>query len=153
MTERYVQGLETSLEGAVDRARTIIKEFRMHGDVAKLLVEVGRETAMPLKMVAYLMGHLDGINEPIDIEQRCQVASDLTQHFDALLSALRDAWEKRTSWSSLASLDQIVEVTVDALRTVSIEVTLTEVPLAHVWMFPTERRRCPTARRIWRSYE
>ncbi|SEQ76010.1 hypothetical protein SAMN05216600_109156 [Pseudomonas cuatrocienegasensis] len=128
VTESYVQGLETSLEGAVDRARTIIKEFRMHGDVATLLVETGRETAMPLKMVAYLMGHLDGINEPVDVEQRCQVASDLTQHFDALLSALQDAWGKRTSWNGLASLDPIVEVIVDALRTVGIEVTLTEVP-------------------------
>ncbi|OEC36018.1 hypothetical protein A7D25_06760 [Pseudomonas sp. 21C1] len=83
---------------------------------------------MPLKMVAYLMGHLDGINEPVDVEQRCQVASDLTQHFDALLSALQDAWGKRTSWNGLASLDPIVEVIVDALRTVGIEVTLTEVP-------------------------
>ncbi|SDY04722.1 hypothetical protein [Pseudomonas sp. NFACC08-1] len=127
VTDSYVQGLETSLEGAVERARTTIKEFRMHGDVARLLVETGRETAMPLKMAAYLMGHLDGIGEPADLEGRCQVASDLTQHFDALLSELRNAWETRTSWSGLASLDPIVEVIVDALRTVGIEVTLNEV--------------------------
>ncbi|WP_194787552.1 hypothetical protein [Pseudomonas sp. UFMG81] len=128
VTDSYAQGLETSLEGAVDRARTTIKEFRMHGDVARLLVETGRETAMPLKMVAYLMGHLDGIDEPVDLEERCQVPSDLIQHFDALLGALRDAWETRTSWNGLTSLDPIVEVIVDALRTAGIEVTLTEVP-------------------------
>ncbi len=126
VTDSYVQGLETSLEGAVDRARNTIKEFRMHGDVDRLLVETGRETAIPLKMVAYLMGHMDGIDEPVDVEERCQIACELTQHFDALLGALRNAWETRTSWSGLTSLDPIVEVIVDALRTVGIEVTLNE---------------------------
>lgn len=56
------------------------------------------------------------------------MASDLTQHFDALLGTLRDAWESKVSWNGLASIDPIVEVIVDTLRTVGIEVTLTEVP-------------------------
>jgi hypothetical protein len=43
-------------------------------------------------------------------------------------AALRDAWESRVSWDGLASLDATVEVIVHALRTVGIEVTLTEVP-------------------------
>lgn len=126
VTDSYVQGLETSLEGAVATARTMVKAFRMHGDVARLLIETGRETAMPLKMLAYLIGHIDGIDEPLDLEERSQVTSDLTQHFDALSTALRNAWETRTSWSGLSSLDPIVEVIVDALRTVGIEVTLAE---------------------------
>lgn len=128
VTDSYVQGLETSLDGAVDRARASIKEFRTHGDVARLLVETGRETAMPLKMAAYLMGHLDGVDEAVDLEKRCEMASDLTQHFDALLGTLRDAWESKVTWNGLASIDPIVEVIVDTLRTVGIEVTLTEVP-------------------------
>jgi hypothetical protein len=92
---RNTQGVETSVLGAVDRARSAIKEYRTHSDVARLLVETAREIAMPLKMSAYLLGHLDGLDEEADIDSRCHFAGELTPHFHELLDALRGAWGTR----------------------------------------------------------
>ncbi|MEZ1662455.1 hypothetical protein, partial [Pseudomonas aeruginosa] len=88
MTVSYTQGLEISVLGAVDRARSAIKDYRTHSDVARLLVETAREIAMPLKMSAYLLGHLDGLDEEVDIDSRCHFAGELTPHFHELLGAL-----------------------------------------------------------------
>lgn len=128
VTASYTQGLETSVLGAVDRARSVIKEYRTHGDVARLLVETACEIAMPLKMSAYLLGHLDGLDEEADIDSRCHFAGELTPHFHELLGALRDAWETRESWDGLASLDPIVDVIVNALQTAGIDITLSQLP-------------------------
>ena len=46
MTVSYTQGLEISVLGAVDRARSAIKDYRTHSDVARLLVETAREIAV-----------------------------------------------------------------------------------------------------------
>ncbi|HCF7667827.1 TPA: hypothetical protein NIK52_005356, partial [Pseudomonas aeruginosa] len=124
----YTQGLEISVLGAVDRARSAIKDYRTHSDVARLLVETAREIAMPLKMSAYLLGHLDGLDEEVDIDSRCHFAGELTPHFHELLGALRDAWETRESWDGLASLDSIVDVIVNALQTAGIDITLSQLP-------------------------
>lgn len=128
MTVSYTQGLEISVLGAVDRARSAIKDYRTHSDVARLLVETAREIAMPLKMSAYLLGHLDGLDEEVDIDSRCHFAGELTPHFHELLGALRDAWETRESWDGLASLDSIVDVIVNALQTAGIDITLSQLP-------------------------
>jgi hypothetical protein len=45
------------------------------------------------------------------------LSGELTEHFHELLGALRDAWETEEFWNGLASLDLIVEVIVNALRT------------------------------------
>ena len=50
---------------------------------------------MPLKMSAYLLGHLDGLDEEADIDSRCHFAGELTPHFHELLDALRGAWGTR----------------------------------------------------------
>lgn len=127
-TTSYTQGLETSVRGALGRARSAIKNYRTHSDVARLLVETAREIAMPLKMSAYLLGHLDGLGENTDIDSRCHFAGEMTPHFHELLSALRGIWETRESWDGLASLDPIVDVIVSSLQTAGIVITLNQEP-------------------------
>lgn len=102
-TVSYAQGLETSISGAVHRARESIKSFRTHVDVSQLLIDVSRAIAMPLKMSAYLMGHLDGLGVDLNLEDCCPSThiSELAEHFILLQQALRAAWENRASWDGL----------------------------------------------------
>lgn len=126
VTTSYAEGAETSVLGAIDRARDAIKEFRTHGDVCRLLVDTSRIIAMPLKMSAYLMGHLDGLGQNDDLDELCPWAGAFGQHFHGLRLELRAAWDTRTTWSGLSRLDPIVEAILDALKTAGVEVILSE---------------------------
>lgn len=127
-TLSYAQGFETSLSGAVARARESIKMFRTHGNRSQLLIDTSRAIAMPLKMSAYLMGHLDGLEEELNLVKRCPSTSnnEMDKHFFSLQQELRTAWEIRTSWKGLSGVDGIVEVILDALLTAGVEVTLSQ---------------------------
>ncbi|MDH0733227.1 hypothetical protein N5F23_21170 [Pseudomonas sichuanensis] len=128
VTDSYVEGFGTSVSGALERARNAIKASRLHMDGGRVMVETSREIAMPFKMAAYLMGHLDGLEEDVAIEKRSPFTGELTDHFNELLIGLRDVWETRESWDGLASLDPIVDIIVNALRTAGLDVNLTSDP-------------------------
>lgn len=104
--------------------------FRSHSNCAQLLIETSRIVAMPLKMAAYLMGHLDGANEQLDLARRCPAIRDsgLEEHFDSLQHELRAAWNTRKSWDGLAGVDGIVSVIVAALATAGVELSLSQDP-------------------------
>ncbi|WP_406227086.1 hypothetical protein ACI7YU_18665 [Pseudomonas siliginis] len=129
-TLSYVQSFETSLSGTVPRARESIKLYRSHSDRSRLLIDTSRIVALPLKMAAYLMGHLDGLEEELDLVSRCPMTSEsgLEKHFDSLQGELRAAWETRKAWDGLAGVDGIVDVVLDALETVGVELSLNQEP-------------------------
>ncbi|WOE78877.1 hypothetical protein RZO07_26910 [Pseudomonas protegens] len=126
VTTSYTDGFQTAVTGAISKARRSIIDYRTHSDISRLTVETSREVCQPLKMVAYLMGHLDGLGQEIDLEARCAFEEQIAAHLPALLGALREAWDCRESWDGLASLDPVVQVIIDALRTAGIELTLAQ---------------------------
>lgn len=117
VTGRYSSSLALAIDGAFDGARDRIKAFRLHGDTARLLVETATCVAQPLKMGAYLLGHLDGLGQDASLESICPTANSLG--FSSLLGrlsvALRSAWDSRLTWSGLEGVDGIVEVIQKAL--------------------------------------
>lgn len=129
-TLSYAEGFETSLSGTVTRAHESIISFRTHGNCSQLLIETARAIAMPLKMSAYLMGHLDGLDEKLDLMERCPSVnnSGMGDHFITLQRELRVAWETRKSWEGLSGVDGIVNVILAALLTAGVEVTLSQAP-------------------------
>ncbi|WP_205860665.1 hypothetical protein [Pseudomonas viridiflava] len=126
VTASYENGFQTAATGAISKAHRAIIEYRTHRDFSRLTVETSREICMPLKMVAYLMGHLDGLSEDVNLETRCAFDKQIGAHLPALLGALREAWDCRNSWDGLASLDPVVQVIIDALRTAGVELTLAQ---------------------------
>jgi hypothetical protein len=129
VTDNYVTGLERSADGAISRAHESIKSYRTHHDVSRLLIEVSTPVANPLKMAAYLFGHLDGLEcGEFDLEARCPVAA--SSEFGPLLvdlqAALRDAWDSRLDWNGLEGVDGIVRVIVAALAAAGAVVTLSQ---------------------------
>jgi hypothetical protein len=128
VTDSYVEGLELSVNGALSSARDSIKAYRTHAEVDRLLVEASRSVANPLKMAAYLMGHLDGLSCEIDFNERCPNTheSEFGSLLPKLLEALRYAWDTRESWNGLKGVDGLVIVIVEALAISGAIVTLSE---------------------------
>lgn len=134
-TKRYASGLTTAIEGAFANARECIKAYRTHGDVATLLTETSRSIAEPLKIGAYLIGHLDGIGNEADLDTVCPACaeSEFSSVFPRLRDSLREAWKTRNEWNGLEGVDGIVRVIQDALAQAGAIVTLRDTdPGSHV---------------------
>jgi hypothetical protein len=122
----YQDNMELAVDGAMDRARDAIKSYRTHGETDRLLVETTGRVANPLKMAAYLMGHVDGLEADFDADDRLPAtrASEFWPLLPALLDALRAAWDNRHGWNGMEGVDGIVRVVQDALATAGAMVTL-----------------------------
>ena len=126
--QRYAKSVDQSIQNAFSKAREQIKAYRLHGEVDQLLVEVAGSLSNPLKMAAYLLGHLDGTERDIALLSLCPAMrdSEFAPFIPNLLSALRDVWETRHDWSGLAGVDPIVQSLLEVFAQGGIIVTLSE---------------------------
>lgn len=126
----YAENVELSVGNAFQDSRECIKRYRIHGDLARLLTEVARRIATPLKMSAYLLGHLDGAQSDADIKRLCPTldGSEFSEFIAPLRQALRKAWNTRHDWKGLQGVDIIVEVLLAAMKQAGIVVTLNSDP-------------------------
>jgi hypothetical protein len=122
----YRESLRLALTGAMPAAKEAIKAYRLHGDLCRLMQEAGSVLANPLKIAAYLLGHLDGCEADPEsvLQSELLRESSLAECFPLLLSALRDAWNIRLEWKGLQGVDGVVEVILCAMQTAGIEVAL-----------------------------
>ena len=114
-TGRLEQGLTSVLAVARDNSNAAIREYRLHADVNRVLAEAGLHICRPLKISAYLLGHLDGLELTLDDipETRDAVRSSAYATFiERSHEGLRDLWTKQGRWASykeLGTLKQIVK--------------------------------------------
>lgn len=114
----YEESFVGALDGARQNANDAIRAYREHGDLNRVLEEAGRPMCEPLRLAAYLMGHLDGLGEDWDIvpEARDRLANSPYAPFvDRLGEALREAWSCRDSWDSPAVFDPLKDIAHDVL--------------------------------------
>jgi hypothetical protein len=126
--ENYAKNVEISMAGAVQNARESIKTYRTHGDRGRLLTETLTAIAKPIKMLAYLLGHLDGLDREADLKAIAP-ACDGDELSPAVLivhDALRQAWETRHDWQGMKGVDGVVNALLRAMEIAGIQLRLSE---------------------------
>lgn len=128
VTANYAKNVAISMPGAVQRARESIKTYRTHGDRGRLLVETLTAIAMPMKMLAYLLGHLDGLDREHDFKNLAPACEgdELCPAVPAVHGALRAAWEARLDWEGMAGVDGIVGALQQAMEIAGVQLHLSQ---------------------------
>jgi hypothetical protein len=128
VTTNYAKSVEISVPGAVQRAREGIKAFRKHGNFGRLLTETLTAIAMPMKMLAYLLGHLDGLDRETDLKTLAPacVGDELCPAVPIVHDALRQAWESRHDRQEISAVDGIVDALQKALEIAGVQLRLSE---------------------------
>jgi len=100
--QRFRVNLTSRLNDARTHAREAIRSYRFHGDVERVLQEVGGAVLEPLRMASYLFGHLDGTSD-----EKCDVAAELqaadpifVAAIGELVSQMRLLWNRRYEWEA-----------------------------------------------------
>lgn len=127
---QYAESVDVSIGSTFQDAQNCIKQYRLHGDASRLLVEVTRHIATPLKMCAYLLGHLDGAKSTAKIADLCPElkASEYAEFIAPLRESFRKAWETRHDWEGLHGVDGIMSAVIPALAKAGIIVNLSDEP-------------------------
>lgn len=110
--ESYREGLGSVLRRAREAANDAIRSYRIHGDVDRVLLEAGNPIAEPLRLAAYLAGHLDGRGRDALEEMRGDLEADsrLASRIVEAIEAVRSMWAEREQWSGLSVFDPLKAV-------------------------------------------
>jgi hypothetical protein len=121
----YIDIVERAAASGFSQARNHIKDYRVHGNVSQVFVDVAASIGNPLKYAAYLLGHLEGAAIEPDFSERCPVwsGSEFAEFHGLLLGALRRAWDTREEWGGLGGVDEIVEVIVGSFVKLGVHIT------------------------------
>jgi hypothetical protein len=114
----YEETFVSALSVATDQANDAITAYRLHGDINRVLEEAGNPICEPLRMAAYLIGHLDGRDE--DFASLPDIATALKgspyeKFVDRLSTILRDLWSRRGHWESREEFVPLHDLTRDVL--------------------------------------
>jgi len=123
--DNYIDIVERAAASGFSQARNHIKDYRVHGNVDQVFVDVAASIGNPLKYAAYLLGHLEGGDTEPDFSERCPVwsESEFVEFHGPLLGALRRAWDTREEWDGLGGVDEVVEVIVGAFVKLGVHIT------------------------------
>ena len=117
-TAIYEQSFTSVLAVARDQANAAIRSYRLHGNITRVLEEAGRPLCEPLRLGAYLVGHLDGLGADYDRVPAARdqlAASSYSTFVQRLQEALRDLWSRRGYWASPAEFDVLKSIGRDLL--------------------------------------
>ena len=109
-TSLYEQGLTAVLPDARNRVNAAIRSYRRHRDISQLLQEAGEPLCQPLRVAAYLVGHLDGLEDDFDLVPAARdmlAASPYLSFVNRLRGIARQMWERRGHWNSLAEFEPL----------------------------------------------
>ena len=101
----YENSFLSVLLAARDDANAAIRSYRQHRDINQVLEEGGSRLCEPLRLAAYLLGHLDGLDEGWNAALRARdvlAGSPYRSFVDRLTDVLRDLWSRRGHWHSTA---------------------------------------------------
>jgi hypothetical protein len=110
-----------------ERANEHIRQYRLHGDLNKLVPQVVAEYCAVFRYAGYLLGHLDGLG--LSIEKDAPKAHELINRkkylapiFEELVTCLRSQWATYGQWSGLEVFDPLKNVADKLLRAGGIEI-------------------------------
>lgn len=104
-TAVYETSLVSVLEVANERAKAAIREYRLHHDLEKVMQEAGHYICQPLKIGAYLLGHLDGLSLDLHAVPAAESALRETQYERCMMDlrdVLRGLWSRLGRWTDIA---------------------------------------------------
>lgn len=113
----YEVGLRGVLNVCKERAAAARERFWMHRDLDRIVTELGPPLAEPLRLAAYVLGHIDGLWEAAEMSKETHEAifdAGYRELIDTLAMALRSLWEVRSERTKLSDHDDIGDVARDA---------------------------------------
>ncbi len=115
----YEECFVGALEAARDEANTAIRAYRWHGDVNRVIEDAGRPLVEPLRLAAYLIGHIDGRGGDWDAAPTARdrlAASEYADSIGRMAEVLREIWSKADSWESPKVFDPLKEIAREVLK-------------------------------------
>ncbi|HLJ16345.1 MAG TPA: hypothetical protein VKV15_17735 [Bryobacteraceae bacterium] len=123
----YEETFCKALEGAKGRSDAAIRQYRMHADVGRVAGEVSSEYRRLMVYAAYLLGHVDGLDQAVgDIAPKAIEALERHSFFKTTFSRLHT--ELRTmhatygEWKGLEIFDPLKQLADELLKYGGIEV-------------------------------
>jgi len=117
-TATMEENLVSVMKDAKNQCNDAIRKYRIHGDVNRVLAEASRSICRPLRMTAYLLGHLDGLGQDltnVPITRDLLFASPYGKYVELLQNVSRGLWVERGRWSSLQVFSPLKNIVRDAL--------------------------------------
>lgn len=101
LTTRYAHTLGSVSQRLQSRISPAFEVAKQKKIAEVLLRDVGALICEPLRLMAYLHGHLDGANQRLPIDQLCPgLPDEYVRLWDALRAALRRVWATRGAWKT-----------------------------------------------------
>ena len=113
----YEEGLRGVLGVSGERAAAARAAFWTHRDLNRVVGELGPPLAEPLRLAAYVLGHVDGLADPpplSDETRRAIADAGYTEFIDSLAEVLRSLWASREDRATLSEFEVIGDVARDA---------------------------------------
>ena len=134
----YEEGLRGVVSVARERAAEAREAFWQHRDLNRAVAEVGAPLAEPLRLAAYVLGHIDGLSDETAMSEETRQAiddADYTNFIEELAVALRSLWEIRFDLAHLNQFDVIGDVARDAFWSggLLIRPAANDGATVHVW--------------------
>jgi hypothetical protein len=125
-TEQFDSAFCKTLRGVRGRGNEIIKKYRLHSDIDRLVSELVGEYRTALKYGAYLLGHLDGLDATFsDAAPESEAAiCDLEWFaplFDQFWKDLKHSHQMYGRWPGLHVFDPLKATLEDVLKIAGIE--------------------------------
>jgi hypothetical protein len=125
-TENFQSTFCSALTGIRERSNQCIRLYRTHADVGRLIQELSLEYGTALKYGAYLLGHLDGLKQPLN--DAAPKAATLVQGmlwfaplFDRFAANLRTMRQTYDSWSGLKIFEPLKLTVQEILKSAGVE--------------------------------
>lgn len=116
----YEESFISVLDVANDKANEAIRSYRSHADLNRVLEEAGTPLCEPLRIAAYLIGHLDGLQENWDIVPQAfkrLEGNSYSTSINQLADALDYLWSTRENWETYGVFDPLKEIVRKVLAT------------------------------------
>lgn len=132
----FLSSLRSSLETTPVTIEAAINQFYDHQDVNILASETLEPAGRPLKLAAYLLGHLDGMDqdwmdEPELMEQIA--GTPMFTFIERMHAELRRLWEREEGWAGLEDFDTLTEIATDNYENAGITVVPGEEGGAYIY--------------------
>lgn len=134
--EGFLSSLCSSLETTPVTIEAAIDRFYTHNDVNLLASETLEPAGRPLRLAAYLLGHLDGLSQDwLDqVKLVEQIAGTPTYSFiERMHIELRRLWDRKGGWSGLEDFQTLTEIATENYEVAGITVIPGEEGGAYIY--------------------
>lgn len=125
-TEAFAATFMASVDTTRLTVNEAIRRYRWHGDLNQLLIETLEPAGRPLKLAAYLLGHLDGLGQDLaslpEIHARL-TADAFADPINRMHRELRRLWDHDERWSWPEEFAQLVAIARDGYAVAGIVAT------------------------------